>query len=167
MAKRRPRKNRVESSFSPSVSPPKPSILPDPIHHIENQMRGLLKAARAPRARRFVTPSQVQSRINEIIRSEVENVSTRRTKNHRGERSPRPVLGKAMARRSPLHKSPVLQQNLSPEVRDVLLDSERALECTRRETRRQVMFALHRTGKGGRKNKEAVWTDDSYISCKR
>lgn len=166
MAKRR-HKQKVENQVSPSLTPSKPSILPDPVLHIENQMRGLLKAARAPRARRFVIPSKVQSRINEIIRSEVEHAPIRRTKNHRSERDSRPVLGADLSGRNPLHKSPVLQEKLPEPVRDVLLDSERALECTRRETRREIMFAMHRTGKGGKKNKQARWTEDSYISCKR
>lgn len=163
MAKRRHvRKKEIDSI------PSNPSISPDHVLNIEKQMRGLLEAARAPRARRFVTPAKVQSRINEIIHDEViNNVPTRRPENHNGKKSSRSVQRESVSGRNPLHKSPVLQERLSEPVRDVLLDSERALECTRRETRREVIFAMQRAGKGGRKNKKARWTADSYISCKR
>lgn len=167
MAKKRRQKRDDKNVVSSSLKPSQPSIFPDPVHHIENQMRGLLKAARAPRARRFVTPSKVQSRINEIIKSEVSDVQTRRTKNNQRQRNSRQVLREELPGRNPLHKSPVLQERLSEPVRNVLLDSERALECTRRETRREIMFAMRRTGKGGSKNRKAQWTEDSYISCKR
>ncbi len=162
MAKRR-RERKVEH---PAISPSQSSISSDRVLHIENQMRGLLEAARAPRARRFVTPSKVQSRINEIIKSEVPHVraSGRRPRNDK-RTSDKVLFG--TPERNTLHRSELLQRNLSPEVRDILLDSERALECTRRETRREVLFSLRRTGKNGKGNRKAQWTENSYISCKR
>lgn len=162
MAKRR-RERKVEHS---AISPSQPSISPDRALHIENQMRGLLEAARAPRARRFVTPSKVQSRINEIIKSEVFHVQASGRRPRNDKRLAREVQSQ-LPKRSPLHHSELLQRNLPQQVRDILLDSERALECTRRETRREVLFSLRRTGKGGKKNRRAKWTDSSYISCKR
>ena len=143
------------------------------IQNIERQMRGLIEATRAPRARRFVTPSKVQARINELINQEVSHNERQRILRSRqygnsGKRSaPREVYRVPENGRNTLHKSPVLQQRLRPEVRDVLRDSERALEWSRRETRREVIFAMQRAGKGGRKNKKARWTADSYITCKR
>ena len=162
MAKRR-RERKVEH---PAISPSRPSISPDRVLHIENQMRGLLEAARAPRARRFVTPLKVQSRINEIIKSETSHAQDVRR---------RPRIHKRLSgtvqsdppQRNTLHRSELLQRNLPAQVRDILLDSERALECTRRETRREVLFSLRRTGKNGKGNRKARWTEDSYISCKR
>lgn len=152
---------------TPKPSPPKPS--PPRVVNLENQMRGLIQAARAPRARRFVTPIQVQSRINETIMRELDHAqSIRFSKSHNGgKRVAVEVHRNIVQQRNALHRSPLLRARLPEQVRNVLLDSERALECTRRETRREVMFALHRTGKGGRKNRKARWTADSRISCKR
>lgn len=166
MAKRRRERKVEHPSPSPVSRPPQPSISPDRILHIENQMRGLLEAARAPRARRFVTPSKVQSRINEIIKSEASHAqaSGRQLRIHK--RSSGEVQ-RIPSGRNPLHKSEVLRGNLPKQVRDILLDSERALECVRRETRREVLFSMRRTGKGGKNNRQAKWTANSYISCKR
>ena len=169
MAKRR-REKKVEHS-SPSLSIPSPAV--QKATQIGHQMRGLIEAARAPRARRFVTPSKVQARINELINQELNHNERQRILRSRqygnsGKRSAsREIYGVPENGRNTLHKSPVLQQRMRPEVRDVLRDSERALECARRETRREVIFAMQRAGKGGRKNKKARWTADSYISCKR
>lgn len=157
MARRR--KERIDLSPPPSSQK---------VTHLENQMRGLIEAARAPRARRFVTPTQVQARINALIKQEAfSNESTRKLyKASPRQRSSSPVSANSVQQRNALHKSPVLRARLPEQVRNVLLDSERALECTRRETRREVMFAMRRTGKGGRKNRKARWTANSRISCK-
>ena len=159
-------KRRRTKAEHPAISPSQPSISSDRVLHIENQMRGLLEAARAPRARRFVTPSKVQARINELIKSEVSHVQASGRRPRNDKRLAREVQSQ-LSKRSPLHHSELLQRNLPEQVRDILLDSERALECTRRETRREVLFSLRRTGKGGKKNRRAKWTDNSYISCKR
>lgn len=160
MAKRRRRETPSPSTPSPP-SPPK-------ISRLENQMRGLIEAARAPRARRFVTPAKVQSQINATIQREVfrNEITRKRQSGHDRSRTPDAVSGVRVSGRNALHKSSVLRARLPQQVRDVLLDSERALECTRRETRREVMFALRRAGKNGRKNRKARWTADSRISCK-
>lgn len=148
------------------TSPPPPS--PQKVTHLENQMRGLIEAARAPRARRFVTPSKVQERINALIKQEAfPNESSRKLhKASPGQRPSPSVSANSVQQRNALHKSPLLRARLPEQVRNVLLDSERALECTRRETRREIMFAMRRTGKGGRKNRKARWTVNSRISCK-
>lgn len=166
MAKRRRERKVEHPSPSPVSRPPQPPIHPDRILNIENQMRGLLDAARAPRARRFVTPSKVQSRINEIIKSETSHAQEVRRRPRIHKRSSGTVQSDS-PQRNMLHRSELLQRNLPSEVRDILLDSERALECTRRETRREVLFSLRRTGKNGKGNRKARWTEDSYISCKR
>lgn len=155
----RRRKERIDRSPPPS---------PQKVTHLENQMRGLIEAARAPRARRFVTPMQVQSRINATINRELRYVVAGNKKQApRGSRASVEVSGTPLSRRNALHKSSMLRARLPQQVRDVLLDSERALECSRREARREVMFALHRTGQGGRKNRKARWTANSRISCKK
>lgn len=157
MAKRR------KNSPSPSPSPS-----PSHVRRLETQMRGLIEAARAPLARRFVTPAKVQERINALLRREVLNVPTG-PKLHKA--SDRKVFKDAVLatdgyRRNAVHHSPVLRSRLPEQVRDLFQGAERALECTRRKTRREVMFALRRTGKGGRKNRRARWTADSRISCR-
>lgn len=161
----------AKSRRSKKVDHPSSSPAVQKAIQIEHQMRGLIKAARAPRARRFVTPSKVQARINELIRNEVNHEEQRilrsRQHGHSGKRSASSEVYRVPENgRNTLHKSPVLQKRMRAEVRDVLRDAERALECSRRETRREVIFAMQRAGKGGRKNKKARWTADSYITCK-
>lgn len=159
------RRHRTKKA-SPSPPPSSPSPVKRAVD-ISHQMRGLIEAARAPRARRFVSPMKVQSQINATIKKELVHEIARKSKPiAAGSRSAVTVSGTPVSGRNALHKSPVLRKGLSKPVRDVLLDSERALECSRRETRRQVMFAMHRTGKNGRKNRKARWTADSRISCK-
>lgn len=159
MARRR--KERIDRSPPPS---------PQKVTHLENQMRGLIEAARAPRARRFVTPAKVQARINALAYQEAFSGAKKTDVirgNHVRQGPAVTVSANGVQQRNALHKSKLLRARLPEQVRNVLLDSERALECTRRETRRQVMFALRRTGKGGRKNRKARWTANSRISCKK
>lgn len=129
---------------------------------IQHQMRGLIQATRAPRARRFVTPVQVQERINALLRStihEYNQISRRKIPT-------REIVATQVSGRLPVHQSPMLRNRLPAQVRNVFQDVERALQCSRRETRREVMFALRRTGKAGRGNKKARWTWRSRLSCK-
>lgn len=37
--------------------------------------------------------------------------------------------------------------------------------CHRRQERKEVLFAIGRTGKGGAKNKRPTWTQESYVRC--
>lgn len=160
-------RRRKETKVDRTPSVPSPS--PQKVVHLENQMRGLIEAARAPRARRFVTPSKVQERINALIQREAFPYAKKTDlllRNHDSKRRQAPLSANRIQQRSALHKSELLRARLPKQVRNVFLGAERALECTRRETRREVMFALHRTGKGGRKNRKARWSADSRISCK-
>lgn len=37
--------------------------------------------------------------------------------------------------------------------------------CKSRKERKEVLFAIRRTGKGGAKNKRPTWTQESYVRC--
>ena len=43
---------------------------------------------------------------------------------------------------------------------------ERTVVCIRRKERRRVLFALQKTGKGGRRNRPPKWSAKSYIRCR-
>lgn len=43
---------------------------------------------------------------------------------------------------------------------------ERTVVCIRRKERRRVLFALQKTGQGGRRNRSPKWTVKSYIRCR-
>lgn len=43
---------------------------------------------------------------------------------------------------------------------------EKTVVCIRRKTRRKVLFALSKTGRGGGRQRPARWTAKSYIRCK-
>lgn len=43
---------------------------------------------------------------------------------------------------------------------------EKTLVCVRRKTRRRVLFALRKNGKGGGKQRPPRWTAQSYVRCK-
>lgn len=43
---------------------------------------------------------------------------------------------------------------------------ERTVVCIRRKERRRVLFALQKTGQGGRRNRPPKWTAKSYIRCR-
>lgn len=43
---------------------------------------------------------------------------------------------------------------------------EKTVVCIRRKTRRRVLFALSKTGRGGGRQRPARWTAKSYIRCK-
>ncbi len=147
---------------SPTPSPPR--VTPyQKVIRLQTQMRGLIQAARAPRARRFVTPTQVQERINALTRSIYHEYHP----NAKRQTTQGQTVVTTPSGRQQTRQSEVLRERLPVPVRDVLRDAKRALVCTRRDARREVMHALQRTGKGGRKNQKAKWTDESYISCKR
>lgn len=59
------------------------------------------------------------------------------------------------------------QQKLRSPLRFVFRDSKGTLVCYRRRARRAVLFALQRTGKAGKRNRPARWTEKSRIVCKR
>lgn len=43
---------------------------------------------------------------------------------------------------------------------------EKTVVCIRRKTRRRVLFALSKTGRGGGRQRPARWTAKSHIRCK-
>lgn len=61
-------------------------------------------------------------------------------------------------------------QGRMPHVREQLrpkfYQPKQTLVCLRRQTRRRVIFALQKAGKGGGRQKPAKWTAKSYIRCK-
>lgn len=129
---------------------------------VKTEMRGLVQATRATPARRFLTPAQVQDRVNDLLRSVIhEHNKIAERKIPKSE-----VLATEIRGRKPISESPVLRKNLPAQVRNEFQSVERALECSKRETRREVMFALHRTGKSGKGNRKAKWTWRSRLSCK-
>lgn len=144
-----------------SPAPPENRVTLRP--EIRTEMRSLVQATRATPARRFLTPTQVQDRINGLLRSVIhEHNKIAERKIPKSE-----VLATEVRGRKPISQSPVLRKNLPAQVRNEFQDVERALECSKRETRREVMFALHRTGKSGKGNRKAKWTWRSKLSCKR
>lgn len=55
---------------------------------------------------------------------------------------------------------------LQPKVRHELQDTIRGLACYSRTARKEVLFAMRKTGKAGRRNRKARWTEKSYMRCK-
>lgn len=128
-----------------------------------NSMRGLVEAARAPYARRLITPAKAMSRINEQVRKFEHEYS--KVPHHK--RQTVSDVGSQERERLPQHKRNLPRQILSSQVRILYDDSRRALVCASRANRREVLFALRRTGKNGNRNRKAVWTPLSYVSCKK
>ena len=57
------------------------------------------------------------------------------------------------------------QQGMPSRLRFEFRDPRGTLVCVRRKTRRAVIFALRKAGKGGKRNRKAQWTDKSYVVC--
>lgn len=151
MARKKDRTRELLPTRSVTLSP-----------EIKTEMRSLVQATRATPARRFLTPAQVQDRVNDLLRSVIhEHNKVSKRKIPQSEIASTEIPG-----RKPVSQSVLLRKNLPPQVRNDFQDVERALECSRRETRREVMFALHRTGKSGKGNRKAKWTWRSRLSCK-
>lgn len=55
---------------------------------------------------------------------------------------------------------------LRTQVHPYFRDPERTAVCIRRQNRRRVLFALQKTGKGGRRQRSPRWTEKSYIRCR-
>lgn len=149
MAKRRKR-DRLEDHIQPS-----PQVV--------QEMRGLIQATRPRSGLRSLTPTQAQTRINGLLTEvvhELNKVSKRKIP--QGE-----VLRAQELRRHPATQSRVLRERMPSSLRNLFQGAERALVCSRRETRREVMHAMRRTGKAGsRRNRKARWRSDSRMSCK-
>lgn len=82
----------------------------------------------------------------------------------------RPAPGQSVPQQIPRRQLPnpaqLRRQRLSPQVRDILQDGVRTLACRDRRTRRETLFALRKTGKNGKGNRKARWTEKSYLRCK-
>lgn len=70
-----------------------------------------------------------------------------------------------LRKRSPLridNQKPFRLNVFNPQVSKPL---DRQEICHKRQERREVLFAIGRTGKGGAKNKRPTWTQESYVRC--
>lgn len=143
-----------------------PSQRPE-LRHRTTDARSLLDRSRLL-ARRSVresllSPRAFRSLITEDLRREKrflsENLPTQTYRRDTG--SPAPVVGREV------HTDKMRKQGLPSRLRYEFEDPKRTLVCIRRKARRAVIFALRRAGKGGRKNREARWTDKSYVTCRK
>lgn len=128
-----------------------------------NEMRGLIQATRPRSGLRSLTPTQAKVRINELEKEVIHEFH----ENSKRKVSQSPVLRTQVSgRRSPT-QSQLPRQRVPASVRDLFQDAKRALVCSSRQTRREVMHAMRRTGKAGaRRNRKAQWSSDSRINCK-
>lgn len=131
---------------------------------IINRMRGLIQATRSRSDLRSITPTEARDRINDLFRK----VTHEQRKNFE-----RPVSQGSMpraqvsGRRAPTQFR-VHREGLSVSMYDLFRGAKRALVCSSRKTRREVMFAMRRAGKAGaRRNRKARWRSSSYITCKK
>lgn len=128
------------------------------------EMRGLVQATRTRSVLRSLTPTQAKVRMNELFDEVSRNV-------HKGAQRKVPenqVLRAQVPGRRPTSELDLPRQRVPASVRNLFQSAQRALVCSSRKTRREIMFAMRRNGKAGaRRNKKARWRSDSYISCKR
>lgn len=150
------KKNRARSETK--------KISPQPPHRLVNEMRGLVQATRLPRGNlRSLTPTQARVRINELF-NEVQHGYSQ---NPKREISSRSVQRAQVSGRRTTNQPEVHGNRMPAPVRNLFQDAERALVCSSRKTRREVVFAMRRAGKAGaRRNRKARWTSDSYKTCK-
>ena len=134
-----------------------------------DQMRDSLNRSRLL-ARRFDDFNSMLNRLRQVSnRLAVEDL--------RRDRYVQEQIGYQTYRQDDAREAPVVRRvvdthpmrirNMSFRMRDEFKHARRTLVCQRRHARREVLFAMRRTGKGGAKNRRARWTDKSYISCKR
>uniref|UniRef100_A0AAU8B6W5 Uncharacterized protein n=1 Tax=Dulem virus 91 TaxID=3145802 RepID=A0AAU8B6W5_9VIRU len=134
-----------------------------------NQMRDTLGIARAINARRFDADTIIKQRLESLRRQEIEDLRRNRRENQdiarktyrRRDAGTAHVIGREV-------RTPEMQkQNMPSRLRYEFQDSQGTIVCQRRRTRRSIIFALQRAGRGGRRNKKARWSDQSYIVCRR
>lgn len=130
------------------------------------QMRDPIRVARAVEARRFADALQrIEERRLSMARMQTEDL-----RHERQDLQRRTYLRSdgrpANVERDNIRQSPVRNQ-MPPQMRDVFSDSRSTLVCQRRRTRREVIFALQRAGKGGKRNRRARWTEKSEIVCRK
>lgn len=145
---------------------PSPSQRPE-LRHRTTDARSLLDRSRLL-ARRSVRESLLSPRafrnlMTEDLRREKkflsENLPAQTYRRETG--SPAPVVGRE------IHTDKMRKQGMPSRLRFEFEDPKRTLVCIRRKTRRAVIFAMRRAGKGGRKNCKARWTDKSYVTCRK
>lgn len=148
MAKKR-NKDRLENHIQPA-----PQLI--------NEMRGLVQATRARSALRSLTPTQAKARINELYKETVHEYENLKRQVPKDSVQRNEVFG-----RRATNQPAMPRERMPASVRNLFQDAKRALVCSTRETRREVMFSMRRTGKAGaRRNKKARWSSASHISCK-
>ncbi len=128
------------------------------------ETRGHLLTARADLARRF--------RLSDLLHT-IKPVQTRLQQAEDLRRIPHEFRQENYLLRSGAPAS-VRYETISARVHGRLWTSvhpyfqrpERTVVCIRRKERRRVLFALQKTGKGGRRNRPPKWTSKSYIRCR-
>lgn len=71
-----------------------------------------------------------------------------------------------LAEQLPIPNNRNLQKSSVPGLRYYVSDREKIVPlCSRRRSRRAVLFALRRTGKGSARGKRHVWKEESKIRC--
>lgn len=149
------KKNRTRSEtkkISP-VQPQKP---------IQEQMRSR-ETARAAKALRSDEAAKLRQELVQLYNQEVSRAPLSKNRNRP---SARQSVPQQAHRRNLPSVAELRNSNLSPEVRNLIQDGKQALACERRRARKEVMHALRRTGKAGRSNKRARWTETSHMRCK-
>lgn len=125
------------------------------------QMRGR-ESARAYKALRSAELTKarqlIANQFNEAVIYDRE-IRRRRPVTHKSE--PAQVSSGRLPSMSQVYKA-----RLPAQVRNEFRDNIRAVVCASRKTRREVIFALQKAGKGGAKNKKARWTEQSRIQCR-
>lgn len=134
-----------------------------------NQMRDAVGIARAAHARRFDADSIIKQRLESLRRQEIEDLRrNRRERSSIGFQTYQSIEGRSVPVYGREVYTPEMQRaGMHPRLQYVFHDSRGTLVCQRRRSRRAVLFALRKTGKGGRKNRRARWTDRSFIVCRR
>lgn len=127
------------------------------------QMRDPLGVARDIMARRFA--EEYQQSIRARARLEIEDLRHGYPDN--SSRSYRRADGsQAYVVRQDVRKLAV-RGTVPAQMRVAFRSPQFALVCQRRRTRRAVIFALRRAGKGGSRNRKARWSEHSEIVCRR
>lgn len=126
-------------------------------------MRGIVEAARVPITRRLISPAKAMEAVRLTAQKGLEDVRQIRDRKRRGIQA----VSEDSVGRKPTNQRTMQRQVLSSQVRKLYHDAKRALVCQSRANRREVLFALQKTGKNGYGNRKAKWTNLSYISCKK
>ena len=140
---------------------------PDTPHSLQ-QMRGPLLDRSRSLARRSVTdPYQAMRAIRNLMTEDL-----RREKRHLDANLPFQVYrrsdgGQAHVIGREVDTPVMRRKGLPSRLRYEFQDPNRTLVCVRRKVRRSVIFAMRKSGKGGKRNRRARWTDKSYISCRK